>query len=241
MKVRFDKIKDSGFMSKAVGTVVKTISKAGYPDGVYVVELEDGSKVQVPKKQATIVKEMKKFNEFINENNQSDSIQRDLDSVKKKFPKAKVSYYFAKHKGGSYVVTAKENGKTVFSSYNKSISKALDDTKVNESYTEAFERIEDKELQDLLVPTPYSMTEIPFICMTDKGEVLTYGQNGNNLLRYESLEIYEEEEACDGINPYEENIYEEFMDEFKQSIVKYLATKGYTITKIHLFERQRGW
>ena len=45
-------------------------------------------------------------------------IEADLKSIKNKYPNAKVSYYFAKNNNGkSYVVTAKEKGKIVYSSY----------------------------------------------------------------------------------------------------------------------------
>lgn len=44
-------------------------------------------------------------------------IKSDMDEIKKEYPNAKVSYYFAKHKGGNYVIIAKENGETVYSSY----------------------------------------------------------------------------------------------------------------------------
>ena len=51
-------------------------------------------------------------------------IEADLKSIKNKYPNAKVSYYFAKNNNGkSYVVTAKEKGKIVYSSYKQPYAK----------------------------------------------------------------------------------------------------------------------
>ena len=48
----------------------------------------------------------------------NERLMMDLKDIKLKYPKAKVSYNFAKDKSGKgYVITAKENGKVVYSSY----------------------------------------------------------------------------------------------------------------------------
>ena len=47
-----------------------------------------------------------------------ESIQMDMDLIKKQYPKAKVSYYFAKTPNGkNYVIEARENNEIVYSSY----------------------------------------------------------------------------------------------------------------------------
>jgi hypothetical protein len=47
-----------------------------------------------------------------------DEVLREIEQIKKKYPKSKVSYYFAKNGNGkNYVIEAKENGKVVYSSY----------------------------------------------------------------------------------------------------------------------------
>jgi hypothetical protein len=48
----------------------------------------------------------------------NDMLSMDLKSIKLKYPKAKVSYTFAKDSSGKgYVITARENGKVVYTSY----------------------------------------------------------------------------------------------------------------------------
>jgi hypothetical protein len=47
-----------------------------------------------------------------------ESIKMDMDLIKKQYPKAKVSYFFAKNPNGkNYVIVARENNKIVYSSY----------------------------------------------------------------------------------------------------------------------------
>lgn len=45
-------------------------------------------------------------------------LELDLNLTKNKYPNSKVTYCFAKNGNGkNYVITAKENGKIIFSSY----------------------------------------------------------------------------------------------------------------------------
>jgi hypothetical protein len=47
-------------------------------------------------------------------------LEMDLKLINKKYPNAKVSYFFLKDKSGKgYVIQAKENNKIVYSSYEK--------------------------------------------------------------------------------------------------------------------------
>ena len=53
-----------------------------------------------------------------------ESIQMDINYIKKQYPKAKVSYFFAKNGNGkNYVIVAKENNEIVYSSYKPKYAK----------------------------------------------------------------------------------------------------------------------
>ena len=56
-----------------------------------------------------------------------ESIKMDMDLIKKQYPKAKVSYFFAKNPNGkNYVIVARENNKIVYSSYHNKYAQGGD-------------------------------------------------------------------------------------------------------------------
>jgi hypothetical protein len=75
------------------------------------------------------MKYVQTFENFLNlAESSNDEILFNMEQIKKQYPKAKVEYYFAKNGDGkNYVITAKENGKTVYSSYKAQNESAVDD------------------------------------------------------------------------------------------------------------------
>jgi len=68
-----------------------------------------------------------------------DTLMFNLEQIKKQYPKAKVTYYFAKDSTGTgYVIEAKENNKIVYSSYKMASGGSLE-TKLKKKLTETFE------------------------------------------------------------------------------------------------------
>ena len=62
----------------------------------------------------------------------NERLMMDLKDIKLKYPKAKVSYTFAKDKSGKgYVITAKENGKVVYSSYKMALGGGVGNDQLN--------------------------------------------------------------------------------------------------------------
>ena len=78
------------------------------------------------------------------------------------------------------------------------------------------------------------MIPIGFIAETDKGEIITYGENGEDILIYPTLEDYEDEEGAEGIDIGEDHLFEPFFKQFTDSIKIYFAANGYNFVEIHL-------
>tara|TARA_B110000881_G_C18598387_1_gene533219 strand:- start:775 stop:2526 length:1752 start_codon:yes stop_codon:yes gene_type:complete len=114
---------DTSVSKRRAGAELKQKLKGKRSDGMgeytaTIYGMDDGKRVELKG-----LNDLNKYSEFeIDESKttyaEGGEIEADLKSIKNKYPNAKVSYYFAKNNNGkSYVVTAKEKGKTVYSSY----------------------------------------------------------------------------------------------------------------------------
>lgn len=118
--------KGGGVESFNVGDIVKI--KSGYSQydnkNAEIVKIMPDNKTLELKIKHKVGNEYVKFEkkevEKYSKGGGVEQIQMELELIKKKYPKANVSYYFAKNPNGkNYVVQAKENGKIVYSSYQK--------------------------------------------------------------------------------------------------------------------------
>jgi DNA repair protein RadC len=103
---------------------IEDIEKYAFGGGVDIVENESGVFGMFPEKpnKKTMGVKMR-----LGGNVDMESLQMDLNAIKQQYPSAEVSYTFAKDSSGKgYVITAKENGKTIYTSYKMGVGGTMD-------------------------------------------------------------------------------------------------------------------